>query len=117
MASEAARASGRQSKGSSRATPASSEHITLRNVWPQAESVESPASPTACSTSATCPASIQWSSRFWRVVRCSQSGPKRREARASARAWGVGRTPPGMRMRTMKTPSWSWVQTPRVLSA
>ena len=41
-ASDTMRASGRQSNGSSSPTPASSDAMTLRTVWPHAERVDRP---------------------------------------------------------------------------
>jgi hypothetical protein len=64
MVSETPRASGRQSKGSSRETPASSEHMTLRMVWPQAERLVNPSWLTFSSTSATLRSATQWNSTF-----------------------------------------------------
>ena len=37
-------------------------------------------------------------------------------SRATARAWAVGRTPPGTRTRTMKRWGWLWGHTPWVFS-
>jgi hypothetical protein len=42
MASLTSLASGKQSNGSSRPTPASSEQTTLRSVWPQADRADRP---------------------------------------------------------------------------
>ena len=117
IASEAARASGRQSNGSSRPTPASGQAITLRNVWPQADRLVSPQASTPASTWGT-EAGLTWcSSMFCRVERWTHPIPCSSTRSATAKACTGVRQPPTTRTRTMNRSDCTWVQTPYVFSA
>ena len=85
-AADTALASGPQSKGSSRPTPASGQAITLRWVWPQAERLVRPMASQAASTEGMERAATWCNSRFWRVVMCTQPSPWPFARSATARA-------------------------------